>query len=154
MIYERTTSEATQIKGEFESELTRLKNYLQCIEQEVTPFNSSIRETASQGIKVRREKILRDRDLVEKIGFPLRRRKRYARYLYCAASETGNYSKTSACIHYPLQTRTRTGYARVRTYPISRFKHGHGYGTQSKGFQRYERGGPAATLPRTAQWSL
>ena len=74
MIYERTTSEATQIKGEFESELTRLKNYLQCIEQEVTPFNSSIRETASQGIKVRREKILRDRNLAEQIDFPLRRR--------------------------------------------------------------------------------
>ena len=74
MIYERTTTGATQIKGEFESELTRLKNYLQYIEQEVTPFNSSIREMASQGIKVRREKILRDRDLAEQIGFPLRRR--------------------------------------------------------------------------------
>lgn len=74
MIYERTTTEAERIKGEFESELTRLKNYLQCIEQDVTPFNSSIRETASQGIKVRREKILRDRDLVKNIGYPLRRR--------------------------------------------------------------------------------
>ena len=75
MIYKRTTTEAKQIKGEFESELTRLKNYLQCIEHDVTPFNSSIRETASQGIKFRREKILKDRDLVENIGFPLRRRK-------------------------------------------------------------------------------
>ncbi len=74
MIYKRTTTEAKQIKGEFESELTRLKNYLQCIEHDVTPFNSSIRETASQGIKFRREKILKDRDLVENIGFPLRRR--------------------------------------------------------------------------------
>lgn len=74
MIYERTTSEATQIKGEFKSELTRLKNYLKWVEQDVTQFNSSIRETASQGIKVRREKILRDRDLVESIGFPLRSR--------------------------------------------------------------------------------
>ena len=74
MIYERTTTEAKQIKNEFESELTRLKNYLQCIERDITPFNSSIRETASQGIKVRREKILRDRDLVENIGYQLRRR--------------------------------------------------------------------------------
>lgn len=74
MTYERTTSEATQIEGEFKSELEALKNYLQYIEQDITPFNSSIRETASQGIKVRREKILRDRDLVESIGFPLRRR--------------------------------------------------------------------------------
>ena len=74
MIYERTTTEAKQIKDAFESELTRLKNYLQCIEQDITPFNSSIRETASQGIKVRREKILRDRDLVENIGYQLRRR--------------------------------------------------------------------------------
>ena len=74
MIYERTTSEATQIKDAFASELTRLKNDLQWIEQDITPFNSSIRETASQGIKVRCEKIHRDRDLVENIGYPLRRR--------------------------------------------------------------------------------
>ena len=74
MIYDRTTSEATQIAGEFKSELENLKKYLEWVEGDVTSFNSSIRETASQGIKVRREKILRDRDLVEKIGFPLRRR--------------------------------------------------------------------------------
>ena len=74
MIYDRTTSEATQIAGEFKSELENLKKYLEWVEGNVTSFNSSIRETASQGIKVRREKIFRDRDLVEKIGFPLRRR--------------------------------------------------------------------------------
>ena len=75
MIYGRTTSEADQIESEFKSELANLKKYLKWVEQNVTSFNSSIRETASQGIKVRREKILRDRDLVENIGFPLRRRK-------------------------------------------------------------------------------
>ena len=74
MIYERTTNEAEQIKSMFKSELARLKNYLKWVEQDVTSFNSSIRETASQGIKVRREKILKDRDLVENIGFPIRRR--------------------------------------------------------------------------------
>lgn len=74
MTYERTTYEADQIKDEFKSELAKIKKYLKWIEQDVTPFNSSICETASQGIKVRREKILRDRDLVENIGYPLRRR--------------------------------------------------------------------------------
>ncbi len=74
MIYERTTSEAAQIESEFKSELANLKNYLKWVEGDVTSFNSSIRETASEGIKARREKILRDRDLVENIGFPLRRR--------------------------------------------------------------------------------
>ncbi len=74
MIYERTTSEAAQIESEFKSELANLKNYLKWVEGDVTSFNSSIRETASEGIKARREKILRDRDLVESIGFPLRRR--------------------------------------------------------------------------------
>ncbi len=74
MTYERTTYEADQIEGEFKSELERLKNYLKWIEQDITPFNSSIRETASQEISIRREKILKNRDLVEKIGFPLRRR--------------------------------------------------------------------------------
>ena len=74
MIYEQTDSEATKIEDEFKSEIARLRNYLKLIRQDVTTFNSLVCKKASQGIKYRREKILKDRELVEKIGFPLRRR--------------------------------------------------------------------------------
>ncbi|MDE2740597.1 MAG: hypothetical protein OXI58_03360 [Gemmatimonadota bacterium] len=74
MVYERTNPEAMKIEDEFKSEIERLRNYLKWIRQDVTAFNSLVREKASQGIKSRREKILKDRELVEKIGFPIRRR--------------------------------------------------------------------------------
>ena len=74
MIYEQTTHEAMKIEDAFKSELAELRDNLRWVEQDVTTFNSLVRERASQGIKCRREKILKDRDLVEKIGFPLRRR--------------------------------------------------------------------------------
>ena len=74
MTYEQAIPDPSQFKGAFDSDLACLKKYLKWVEQDITSFNSSIREIAPQEIKVRREKILRDRDLVEKIGFPLRRR--------------------------------------------------------------------------------
>ena len=74
MVYKQTTSHATKIENAFKSELASLKNYLKWVEQDITPFNSSVREKASQGIRSRREKILKDRDLVTEIGFPLRHR--------------------------------------------------------------------------------
>ena len=119
MIYKRTTTEAKQIKGEFESELTRLKNYLQCIEHDVTPFNSSIRETASQGIKFRREKILKDRDLVENIGFPLRRRKDTPNTYIASQVKRAIALETSARLHWTLQTGTHTGYAKEYEHILS-----------------------------------
>lgn len=74
MTYEQATHDVSQFKGPFESDLACLKKYLKWVEQDITSFNSAIREIASQEIKDRREKILKDRELVEKIGYPLRRR--------------------------------------------------------------------------------
>ena len=69
MTYKKTTSEATEIESEFKSDLASLKKYLTWIDNDVARFNSSVPETALQGIKSRREKILKDRNLVAKIGF-------------------------------------------------------------------------------------
>ena len=72
--YERTTQDAQGIEREFERDRKNVKEYLGWIARDVAPFNSTIREKASQHITARREKVLQDRGLVERLGFPLRRR--------------------------------------------------------------------------------
>lgn len=74
MVYERTTSEANKIGAEFKRDLENLKSYLGWIKQDVTPFNAAVKDKAKERIGARRQKLLNDRGLAEKIGFPLRRR--------------------------------------------------------------------------------
>ena len=73
-VYDRTTQDAQNIEVEFERDKENVKGYLEWIARDVEQFNSTIREKASQHIGARREKLLQDRGLVEKLGFPLRRR--------------------------------------------------------------------------------
>ena len=72
--YERTTQDAPDIETEFERDRKNVKDHLGWIARDVAPFNSTIREKANQHITARREKLLQDRGLVERLGFPLRRR--------------------------------------------------------------------------------
>lgn len=72
--YERTTHDSPDIETEFERDRKNVKDYLGWIARDVALFNSTIREKASQHITARREKLLQDRGLVERLGFPLRRR--------------------------------------------------------------------------------
>ena len=72
--YERIAQDSQDIEMEFERDRKDVKKYLGWIARDVTPFNSTIRETATQHITARREKVLQDRGLVERLGFPLRRR--------------------------------------------------------------------------------
>ena len=73
-VYDRMTQDAPNIKAEFERDKENVQRYLEWIARDVEQFNSTIREKASQHIGARREKLLQDRGLVEKLGFPLRRR--------------------------------------------------------------------------------
>ena len=73
-VYDRTTQDVPNIEVEFERDKENVKGYLEWIARDVEQFNSTIREKASQHIGARREKLLQDRGLVEKLGFPLRRR--------------------------------------------------------------------------------
>ena len=72
--YERTTHDSPDIETEFERDRKNVKDYLGWIARDVALFNSTIREKASQHITARREKLLQDRGLVERLGFQLRRR--------------------------------------------------------------------------------
>ncbi|MGI2335728.1 MAG: hypothetical protein ACRKGH_03680 [Dehalogenimonas sp.] len=71
--YQRTISEIEKIEAEFKHELQGTEEYLSWIKKDVTEFNNGLPTKAHSYIEKRRDKILKDRGLVEKIGFPLKR---------------------------------------------------------------------------------
>lgn len=74
-VYERTTQDVSAIAETFEQDRKNVKKYLGWIARDVGQFNANIEGKVSQYITARREKLLQDRGLVERLGFPLRRRK-------------------------------------------------------------------------------
>ena len=73
-VYDRTTQDVPNIESEFERERQSVKEYLSWIANDVGQFNSALRQKVNQQIGARREKLLQDRDIVENLGFPLKRR--------------------------------------------------------------------------------
>ena len=73
--YDRTVPDTLKIGDEFRRDLANLKKYLGWVESDVNQFNGTIEEKASQFIFARRDKLLHDRDIVESLGFSLRRSK-------------------------------------------------------------------------------
>ena len=74
LVYDRTTQDVPNIGNEFEREKQNVKQYVSWIATEVEQFNSTIKTKVGQQISERREKVLRDRGIVENLGFPLKRR--------------------------------------------------------------------------------
>ena len=74
LAYEQTAEGVSTIENEFEREKQEIKKYLGWVADEVEQFNSTVRQKVSQDIGIRREKLLRDRGVVESLGFPLKRR--------------------------------------------------------------------------------
>ena len=72
-VYDRTTQDAPNIKDDFERDLNAVKEYLSWIAQDAEQFNSTIQQEATLQLGARREKLLRDRGIVEELGFPLKR---------------------------------------------------------------------------------
>ena len=73
-VYDRTAQDVPNIGNEFEREKQSVKQYVSWIANDVAQFNSTLRQKVSQQIGARREKLLRDRGIVENLGFPLKRR--------------------------------------------------------------------------------
>ena len=72
--YERLDHDAQAAKAEFERELAEVRKCLSWIQNDVAPFNESLRAKAKQRIERRREKLLKDQGMVSQLGYPLRRR--------------------------------------------------------------------------------
>ena len=71
--YDLTEEQASEVKGKFERDLNQTQAHAGWVNEDVTKFNAILPENARQRLAARREKLLKDRNLVESIGFPLRR---------------------------------------------------------------------------------
>lgn len=73
LTYKRTDHNADAVKSVFERDLSEISSWVECINNDISPFNTSIRQKAKQKIEARREKLLKDQGLVASLGFPLKR---------------------------------------------------------------------------------
>ena len=71
--YDFTEDRASGVKDIFERDLEQTRVHIQRVNADVTKLNKELPEIARQALNARREKLLQDRNLVESIGFPLRR---------------------------------------------------------------------------------
>lgn len=63
------------VKKEFEQDFGEIKRWLVWVDLEVSQFNNSLDDKIEQKIKKRKEKLIRDQELVSDLGFPLKKRK-------------------------------------------------------------------------------
>lgn len=63
-----------QVRQRLEGTLAEIERYLGYARADVGGSNSAIRQQVGERVEARRQKILRDRSLVESLGFPLKRR--------------------------------------------------------------------------------
>ena len=71
--YDRTKERTSEIKGEFDRDFEQTRVHIERVNTEVEKLNAALPGTARQQLTTRREKLLQDRNLVENLGFPLRR---------------------------------------------------------------------------------
>ena len=74
MVYEEPPATVSRIQETFTSDLETLKDYLEWVEEDITPFNASLFKKVYESIRGRRDKLLKDRKIAEQTGFALRRR--------------------------------------------------------------------------------
>ena len=74
LTYDVTKEEVENIREKLNGDLQVIQEHAQRISQEAEKFNLELPINAARELNARREKLLQDRDIVESIGFPLRRR--------------------------------------------------------------------------------
>ena len=72
--YDVTTEQASEVHEKFEQDLKNTMGYAARVNADVEQFNTDLLGDAGRRLSVRREKLLQDRNIAEKFGFPLRRR--------------------------------------------------------------------------------
>jgi len=69
-----TKHDVDRIRSQLNERLALIRGYLEDVARDVTEFNERLRKQAGERIEARRQKLLRDKGLVEALGFPLKRR--------------------------------------------------------------------------------
>ena len=72
--YDMTNDRDSDVGEMFKRDLNTTQVHAKRVNTDVGRFNGALTENAVQRLNARREKLLKDRDLVASIGFPLRRR--------------------------------------------------------------------------------
>ena len=62
------------VKREFEQNFNEIKKWIGWVNQEISQFNNSLEDKIEQRIKTRKEKLIKDQNLVSDLGFPLKKR--------------------------------------------------------------------------------
>lgn len=62
------------VRGNIDRSLSEIKTHLDCLRQTAEPFNASLATLARERIEARKAKLLKDRDLVANLGFPMKQR--------------------------------------------------------------------------------
>lgn len=62
------------VKREFDQNFNEIKKWLIYVNQDISQFNSSLDSKIEQKIKTRREKLIKDQNLISDLGFPLKKR--------------------------------------------------------------------------------
>ena len=73
--YDVTDDQTAMVGDRFGQDLKQTQVHLKYVDADVERFNKALPESACQRLTARREKLLNDKDIVAKIGFPLRRRR-------------------------------------------------------------------------------
>ncbi|MBD2502524.1 hypothetical protein H6G83_18230 [Anabaena azotica FACHB-119] len=66
--------EIIRIQSQFKQDLSKIRENIRYINQEVSAFNNSIRTKIKSKLESRQQKLLQDQNLVAALGYPLRRR--------------------------------------------------------------------------------
>jgi hypothetical protein len=72
--YEVTNHDPDTLKREIDQDIQRIQSYLKWVENDVNNFNNSLENYIRNLIKTRKEKLLKDRNLVSSLDIPIKRR--------------------------------------------------------------------------------
>lgn len=72
--YKVTNHDSDLLKREIDQDIQRIQSYLKWVENDVNNFNNSLENYIRNLIKTRKEKLLKDRNLVSSLDIPIKRR--------------------------------------------------------------------------------
>ena len=72
--YKVTKHNSGALKRKIDQDIQRVQSYLKWVENDVNNFNNSLEDYIRNLIKTRKEKLLKDRDLVSALDIPIKRR--------------------------------------------------------------------------------
>ena len=73
LTYSRSDYDHAAIKRELDKDLGGITQFLEWVAADVAPFNASIKGLARQRIEFRRGKLLKEKEMIEKLGFPTKK---------------------------------------------------------------------------------